>query len=95
MILNNIGTDHAYAGDRDRALTCFGGALAARERIGNPADIRVARWMVAWTLRHLGRRDEALALQRRLKAERDAIGEVDPVRRRGTGAPRGLMCAPA
>ena len=34
--------------------------------------------MVAWTLRHLGRRDEALALQRRLKAELDAVGEVDP-----------------
>jgi len=77
-ILNNIGMDHADAGDQDRALACFGEALAARERIGNPADIRVARWMVAWSLRHLGRRDEALALQRRLRAELEAVGEVDP-----------------
>ena len=77
-ILNNIGMDHADAGDQDRALACFGEALAARERIGNPADIRVARWMVAWSLRHLGRRDEALALQRRLRAELEAVGDVDP-----------------
>ncbi len=77
-ILNNIGMDHADAGDHGRALACFGEALAARERIGDPANILVARWMVAWSLRHLGRRDEALALQRRLKAELEAAGEVDP-----------------
>ena len=77
-ILNNIGMDHADAGDHGRALACFGEALAARERIGDPANTRVARWMVAWSLRHLGRRDEALALQRRLKAELEAAGEVDP-----------------
>jgi tetratricopeptide (TPR) repeat protein len=77
-ILNNIGMDHAEAGDHGRALACFEEALVARERIGDPASIRVARWMVAWSLRHLGRRDEALDLQRRLKAELEATGEADP-----------------
>jgi tetratricopeptide (TPR) repeat protein len=77
-ILNNIGMDHADAGDHAQALVCFEEALAARERIGDPSNTRVARWMVAWSLRHLGRRDEALDLQRRLKAEVAAAGEVDP-----------------
>jgi tetratricopeptide (TPR) repeat protein len=77
-ILNNMGMDHADSGDHARALACFEEALSARERIGDPANTRVARWMVAWSLRHLGRRDEALDLQRRLKAELEAAGEVDP-----------------
>jgi hypothetical protein len=33
--------------------------------------------MVAWTLRLLGRPDEALAMQRALKAELEAAGEQD------------------
>ncbi|HEX5860849.1 MAG TPA: tetratricopeptide repeat protein [Nocardioides sp.] len=77
-ILNNMGMDHADAGDQARALARFREALTARERIGDPASTRVARWMVAWSLRQLGRRDEALDLQRRLKADLEAAGEVDP-----------------
>ena len=34
--------------------------------------------MVGWTLRLLGRDDEALAVQRSLRAELDALGEQDP-----------------
>ena len=34
--------------------------------------------MVAWSLRHLDRREEALALQQALRAELDAVGEEDP-----------------
>ena len=77
-ILNNMGMDHADAGDHARALESFREALAARERVGDPAKIRVAQWMVGWSLRQLGRREEALDLQRRLKAELVAAGEVDP-----------------
>lgn len=76
-LLNNIGMVHADAGDFGAALVAFEEALAARERIGDVARTRVARWMVAWALRNLGRRDEALALQRALKAELEAWGEVD------------------
>lgn len=77
-ILNNIGMVHADAGDFGAALVSFEEAWAARERIGDHARTRVARWMVAWSLRHLGRREEALALQQVLKAELAAIGEEDP-----------------
>jgi len=76
-LLNNIGMTHADAGDFAAALTAFEQALAARERIGDPAAIRVARWMIAWSLRNLGRREEALEIQRALKEELDAIGGAD------------------
>ena len=77
-LLNNIGMTHADAGDHVAALVCFEEALEARERIGDVARTRVARWMVAWSLRHLGRTAEALTLQRALKAELAADGEDDP-----------------
>ena len=77
-LLNNLGMTHADAGDFARALVVFEEALAARERIGDVGRTRVARWMVAWALRNLDRRDEALALQQALKAELDALGEEDP-----------------
>jgi tetratricopeptide (TPR) repeat protein len=68
---------HADAGDFPAALAAFEQALAARERIGDPATIRVARWMIGWTYRNLGRRDEALEIQRALKAELDWVGGSD------------------
>ncbi len=77
-LLNNLGMTHADAGDFGRALVVFEDALAAGERIGDAGRTRVARWMIAWALRNLGRRDEALALQRALKAELEAVGEDDP-----------------
>ena len=33
--------------------------------------------MIGWALRNLGRRDEALAVQRGLKDELDSIGDSD------------------
>jgi tetratricopeptide (TPR) repeat protein len=76
-LLNNLGMTYADDGDFDAALPVFEEALAARERIGDPAEIRVARWMIAWSLRNLGRRDEARAMQQSLKAELDEIGDSD------------------
>ena len=77
-LLNNLGMIRADAQDLDGAAEAFAAALAARERIGVPDDIRVARWMVAWVLRLQGRTDDALAIQRDLKAELDAAGASDP-----------------
>jgi len=77
-LLNNIGMVHADAGDFDSALIAFEEALAARRRIGDDRRTRIARWMVGWALRNLGRRDEALQVQRAVKAELDALGETDP-----------------
>ncbi len=77
-LLNNIGMEHADAGDHAAALAAFEDALAARERIGDPALVRVARWMVAWSLRHLGEVDVAREMQLALRAELEAAGENDP-----------------
>jgi tetratricopeptide (TPR) repeat protein len=76
-LLNNIGMTHADAGDYSAALAAFEEALAARERIGDPATIRVAKWMIGWTYRNLGRREEALEIQRALKEELDSLGDTD------------------
>lgn len=76
-LLNNIGMTHADAGDFAAALAAFEEALAARRRLGDDARTRVARWMVAWALRNLGRREEALAMQRDLKREFESVGEQD------------------
>jgi tetratricopeptide (TPR) repeat protein len=77
-LLNNLGMTHADAEDWPAALAAFEDALAARERIGDSGRTRVARWMVGWALRHLGRTDEARAIQAALKAELVAVGEEDP-----------------
>ena len=77
-LLNNIGMTYADEGNHEAALARFQEALEARERIGDVETIRVARWMVAWSLRNLGRHAEALAMQHTLKDELDADGEVDP-----------------
>jgi hypothetical protein len=50
---------------------------ALRERAGQPQGIHVARWMVAHTLRLLGRHDEALAIQTDLARRGDATGQPD------------------
>jgi tetratricopeptide (TPR) repeat protein len=77
-LLNNLGMTRCDAGDFEAALATFEEALAARERIGEPGGIRVARWMVGWALRNLGRREEALAVQQALKDELVSVGEDDP-----------------
>ncbi|MDP2773587.1 MAG: tetratricopeptide repeat protein [Nocardioides sp.] len=77
-LLNNIAMAHADAGEWRDALASFELALSSRERQGDAARIRVARWMVAWAMRHLGHTVEALSIQRMLKAELVAIGEADP-----------------
>lgn len=66
-LANNIGMTLHDAGRYEEALASFQTALAARERIGEAGTIRVAHWMIAWTLRSLHRHDEALAILRRLE----------------------------
>lgn len=76
--LNNLGVFLNDAGRHDEALEALRQALAVRERLGRVGPIRIARWMVAHTLRRLGRIDEALAMQQALESEFAAAGEVDP-----------------
>jgi tetratricopeptide (TPR) repeat protein len=77
-LLNNLGMTLAEAGEWEKALALFEQALAARRVMGKVGDVRIARWMVAWALRNLGRSVEALAIQRDLKAELLAAEEEDP-----------------
>jgi tetratricopeptide (TPR) repeat protein len=72
--LHNLGV---FLNDADRpaeALPVFREALAVRERLGENGPIRIARWMIAHTLRRLGRIDEALAMQEALEADCAAAG---------------------
>lgn len=75
---NNYGYALHLLGRYEDALLEFKLALAARERDGDPRTIRIAHWMIAWTLRALGRLDEAVEIQLRLEKEWDAAGEPDP-----------------
>ena len=75
---NNVGYALHQLGRHEQALQQFQLALAIRERGVNAEATRVARWMVAWTLRSLGRADEALQLQLALEKDADAAGQPDP-----------------
>lgn len=77
-IRNNLGYALHQLGRHEQALQQFQLALAIRERGVNAEATRVARWMVAWTLRSLGRADEALQLQLALEKDADAAGQPDP-----------------
>jgi tetratricopeptide (TPR) repeat protein len=77
-IRNNVGYALHQLGRYDEALSQFQHALTIRERGTNSEATRVARWMVAWTLRGLGRNEEAMQIQMALEKETDAIGKPDP-----------------
>lgn len=77
-IRNNIGYALHQLGRYDEALEQFRKALALREQGTNAQATRVAHWMVAWTLRAMGRSDDALQIQLRLEREADAAGAPDP-----------------
>ena len=77
-IENNIGYALHQLGRFDEALSTFKQALVIRERGTNAEAIRVAHWMIAWTLRAMGRMDDALAIQLRLEQECEAAKAPDP-----------------
>lgn len=75
---NNTGYALALLEQYEDALAEFQLALAAHEREGIPQRIRIAHWMIAWTLRLMGRLSEAIDIQLRLEREWDEAGEPDP-----------------
>ncbi len=74
---NNLGLALHRQQRFAEALVQFQQAAALRADQGDAQRERVAHWMVAWTLRSLGRIDEALAIQLRLARENEAAGTPD------------------
>ncbi len=87
-IRNNLGLALHQQGSYAAALAQFEAALALRQQQATAAEpaaqaraersVRVARWMVAWTYRALGRLDEAIVIQTELEQQWQAAGEPDP-----------------
>lgn len=76
-LLNNIGYETKVLGRLEEALEMFREAVAEREKMGNAAHLRSARWMVGNTLRLLGRAPEALEIQEGLERECEAANAPD------------------
>ena len=76
-IRNNLGHALHQLGRYDEALVQLRQAVAIRERGTSAEATRTAHWMVARTLRVMGRVDEALQIQLRLEREADLAGEPD------------------
>jgi tetratricopeptide (TPR) repeat protein len=76
-LLNNLGCALVDAGDPGAALEAFRQAHRIRRDAGQAREEQIARWMVAWALRLLGRRAQALAMQRALKKDLVAAGIED------------------
>ena len=76
-VRNNVGYAMHQLGRYDEALTHFKKAVVLRELGTNGEATRSAHWMVAWTLRALGKADEALAIQLRLERECQAANMPD------------------
>jgi sodium-dependent dicarboxylate transporter 2/3/5 len=76
-LYNNLGWTYHEDGRYEKALEYFEEARRCREEDGNEELIRIARWCVARGLRSLHRIDEALAIQKELRAEHEASGSED------------------
>jgi hypothetical protein len=75
---NNVGYAKFLMGQHDDAIAQYRLSLAAHQRAGRAASVRVAHWMIARTLRAQGRVQEAIDIQLRLEREWDEAGEPDP-----------------
>ena len=75
---NNLGYALHQLGRYDEALAQFEHAVVLSERGQDAEATRIAYWMVAWTLRFLGRANEALEIQLRLEREWAEAGTPDP-----------------
>ena len=76
---NNLGVTLNDLGRHAEALAMLQQALDALQRQQAPVTRqRIGHWMVANTLRRLGRIDEALAIQQRLDRDNAADGTPDP-----------------
>jgi tetratricopeptide (TPR) repeat protein len=75
---NNVGYAQHLRGNYEEALRQYALSLAAHERAGRAANVRIAQWMIAHTLRAQGKFGEAIDIQLRLEREFELAGEPDP-----------------
>jgi tetratricopeptide (TPR) repeat protein len=75
---NNVGYANHLLGNYDEAIAQYRLSLAAHERANRPANVRIAYWMIARTMRAQGRYDEAIDIQLRLEREWAEAGQPDP-----------------
>jgi hypothetical protein len=75
---NNIGYALHEQGELAAAPSEFEIALKLREQRDDAETIRIARWMIAWTLRGMQRYDEALAMELQLEREYAALNAPSP-----------------
>ena len=78
MIRNNLGIAQHALGRFAEALAEFKQVLVIREQGTDLGRIRIAHWMVAWTLRAIKRLDESIEIQLRLEQEWAAANAPDP-----------------
>jgi tetratricopeptide (TPR) repeat protein len=77
-LYNNLGWTYHDIGDYQHAHELFLKAMEWREKQDDPKRLRIARWLVARSLRSLERYEEALAMQQALREEFDEAGESGP-----------------
>jgi len=75
---NNLGYAKHLSGEYDDALTQFQLSLAAYDRDGKVDAVRIAHWMIAWTLRAQKKYPQAIEIQLRLEREFQDAGNPDP-----------------
>ena len=73
-LYNNLGWTYFDRGDYQEALFMFEKALDFRTQKGDAANVSVARWSVAKTLRMMGHTEEALSIQQQLFDEYQSSG---------------------
>jgi tetratricopeptide (TPR) repeat protein len=75
---HNVGYALHLKGQYERALAQFRLSKAAYARSGRTRNVRIADWMIAWTLRAQKKYEHALEIQLELERAFDADGEPDP-----------------
>ncbi len=76
-VRNNLGYALQQQGQHAAALVQYQQALALRRAAGNAHNTLAAGYMVAHSLRLLGRGEEALVMQQQLLRDSEALGAVD------------------
>jgi tetratricopeptide (TPR) repeat protein len=74
-LYNNLGWTYFDQSDYQEALFMFEKALDFRTQQGDTANIGVARWCIAKTLRMMGHTEEALDMQQQLFEEYQSVGK--------------------